>query len=57
MEILKEGWLLDWVQRAREEIPMFLYLPLAVCLLNLAMRVTSSNLPNFFDCHDLTQLI
>ena len=62
-EIQREGWLIDWVERAREEInplgfiqaffPQKLFnlfsvfLPLAVLLLNLAMRVTSISLPNF----------
>ena len=62
-EILEESWLLDWVQRARDEIhplgsiqafclqKLFILcsvlLPLTVHLLSLALRVTCISLPNF----------
>ena len=65
LEILEEGWLLDWMERARDgmsslgSIPEFClqklfilfsssaFLPLAIQLLSLAMRVTCITLPNF----------
>ena len=64
-EILEEGWLLDWMERARDQIyslgsiPEFclqklfilfsssVFLPLAIQLLSLAMRVTCITLPDF----------
>ena len=60
--IHSEGWVLDWVQRAREDfsnstgchrkvLPTHSFslsasLPLAICLLSLSLRVTSISLPN-----------